>query len=91
MDKTYQPHAIETSWYQTWEQNNYFAPQGSGESYTIALPPPNVTGSLHMGHGFNNAIIGAGETHQLLPPSSGGAPQVEATDIVLFDCRQFVW
>ncbi|MEL0169235.1 MAG: valine--tRNA ligase [Pseudomonadaceae bacterium] len=59
MDKTYQPHAIETSWYQTWEQNNYFAPQGSGESYTIALPPPNVTGSLHMGHGFNNAIMDA--------------------------------
>ena len=59
MDKTYQPNAIETSWYQTWEQNNYFAPQGSGESYTIALPPPNVTGSLHMGHGFNNSIMDA--------------------------------
>ncbi|WP_417781463.1 valine--tRNA ligase [Stutzerimonas xanthomarina] len=59
MDKTYQPHAIETSWYQTWESNNYFAPQGSGESYTIMIPPPNVTGSLHMGHGFNNAIMDA--------------------------------
>ncbi|MGA4636147.1 valine--tRNA ligase [Pseudomonas solani] len=59
MDKTYQPHAIETSWYQTWEKNNYFAPQGSGESYTIMIPPPNVTGSLHMGHGFNNAIMDA--------------------------------
>ncbi|UAW97874.1 valine--tRNA ligase [Halopseudomonas nanhaiensis] len=59
MDKTYQPHAIESSWYQTWEQNHYFAPQGSGESYTIALPPPNVTGSLHMGHGFNNSIMDA--------------------------------
>ena len=59
MDKTYQPHAIETSWYQTWEANNYFAPQGSGEPYTIMIPPPNVTGSLHMGHGFNNAIMDA--------------------------------
>ena len=59
MDKTYQPHAIETSWYQTWEKNNYFAPQGAGESYTIMIPPPNVTGSLHMGHGFNNAIMDA--------------------------------
>lgn len=59
MDKTYQPHAIETSWYQTWEKNNYFAPQGSGEPYTIMIPPPNVTGSLHMGHGFNNAIMDA--------------------------------
>jgi valyl-tRNA synthetase len=59
MDKTYQPHAIETSWYQTWEANNYFAPQGAGDSYTIMIPPPNVTGSLHMGHGFNNAIMDA--------------------------------
>ncbi|WP_271410901.1 valine--tRNA ligase [Pseudomonas sp. Q1-7] len=59
MDKTYQPHAIETSWYQTWEKNHYFAPQGSGEPYTIMIPPPNVTGSLHMGHGFNNAIMDA--------------------------------
>ena len=59
MDKTYQPHDIESRWYAEWEAKNYFAPQGSGESYTIALPPPNVTGSLHMGHGFNNAIMDA--------------------------------
>ncbi|WP_434154436.1 valine--tRNA ligase [Pseudomonas sp. JZ134] len=59
MDKTYQPHDIETSWYQTWESKGYFAPQGSGEPYTIMIPPPNVTGSLHMGHGFNNAIMDA--------------------------------
>ncbi len=59
MDKTYQPHAIESRWYAEWEANNYFAPQGSGESYTIALPPPNVTGSLHMGHGFNNSVMDA--------------------------------
>ena len=59
MDKTYQPHAIEVSWYQNWESNMYFAPQGSGNPYTIMIPPPNVTGSLHMGHGFNNAIMDA--------------------------------
>ncbi|HWV09594.1 MAG TPA: valine--tRNA ligase [Pseudomonas sp.] len=59
MDKTYQPHAIETSWYNTWESENYFAPQGAGDSYTIMIPPPNVTGSLHMGHGFNNSIMDA--------------------------------
>jgi valyl-tRNA synthetase len=59
MDKTYQPHAIESSWYSTWESENYFAPQGVGESYTIMIPPPNVTGSLHMGHGFNNTIMDA--------------------------------
>jgi valyl-tRNA synthetase len=59
MDKTYQPHAIETALYQNWEANNYFAPQGAGEPYTIMIPPPNVTGSLHMGHGFNNSIMDA--------------------------------
>ena len=57
MDKTYQPHAIETALYQNWEAKGYFAPQGSGEPYTIMIPPPNVTGSLHMGHGFNNSIM----------------------------------
>lgn len=59
MDKTYQPHAIESRWYAEWEANNYFAPQGQGTPYTIMIPPPNVTGSLHMGHGFNNAIMDA--------------------------------
>lgn len=59
MDKTYQPDSIERSWYQTWESNNYFAPSGKGDPYSIMIPPPNVTGSLHMGHGFNNAIMDA--------------------------------
>ncbi len=59
MDKTYQPHSIETALYENWEAKGYFAPQGSGEPYTIMIPPPNVTGSLHMGHGFNNAIMDA--------------------------------
>ncbi|PZW49262.1 valine--tRNA ligase [Pseudomonas sp. URMO17WK12:I2] len=59
MDKTYQPHAIETALYENWEAKGYFAPLGSGEPYTIMIPPPNVTGSLHMGHGFNNAIMDA--------------------------------
>ena len=57
MDKTYQPDAIEKRWYQTWEQAGYFAPQGDGEPFCIMIPPPNVTGSLHMGHGFNNAVM----------------------------------
>ncbi len=57
MDKTYQPGAIEQHWYQTWEQNGYFQPGGSGDPYCIMIPPPNVTGSLHMGHGFNNAVM----------------------------------
>lgn len=57
MDKTYQPHAIETRWYNEWETQGYFQPSGVGSPYTIMIPPPNVTGSLHMGHGFNNAVM----------------------------------
>ena len=59
MDKTYQPHAIENQWYQTWEEKGYFKPNGEGDPYCIMIPPPNVTGSLHMGHGFNNAVMDA--------------------------------
>ncbi|MEJ2321838.1 MAG: valine--tRNA ligase, partial [Gammaproteobacteria bacterium] len=58
MDKTYNPHNIEQRWYETWEKSGWFAPSGeSEESYCIMIPPPNVTGSLHMGHGFNNTIM----------------------------------
>ncbi len=59
LEKTYNPHAIEQKWYQTWESNGWFAPQqhAGGPSYCIMIPPPNVTGSLHMGHGFNNTVM----------------------------------
>ncbi|MEX1201497.1 MAG: valine--tRNA ligase [Methylophaga sp.] len=57
MDKTYTPDAIEQRWYQFWEQRGEFKPSGEGAPYAIMLPPPNVTGSLHMGHGFNNTIM----------------------------------
>ncbi|WP_096087161.1 valine--tRNA ligase [Agaribacterium haliotis] len=59
MDKTYQPSSIESKWYQQWEEKNYFAPSGEGEPYSIMIPPPNVTGSLHMGHGFQESIMDA--------------------------------
>ncbi|ODS23933.1 valine--tRNA ligase [Candidatus Endobugula sertula] len=59
MDKTYHPQAIEQSWYKTWEDAGYFKPSGNGNSYCIMIPPPNVTGSLHMGHGFQEAIMDA--------------------------------
>ena len=59
MQKTYQPSAIEEQWYKTWEDNNYFAPSGKGAPYCIMIPPPNVTGSLHMGHGFQESIMDA--------------------------------
>ena len=50
MDKTYDPHSIEQTWYQHWEDKGYFAASGEGDPYCIVIPPPNVTGSLHMGH-----------------------------------------
>jgi len=53
----YSPQDIEQSWYQKWEENNYFAPSGNGESYSIAIPPPNVTGNLHMGHAFQHSLV----------------------------------
>ena len=57
MEKTYNPQAIETQWYQTWEQAGYFSPEGTGSPYCIMLPPPNVTGSLHMGHAFQHTLM----------------------------------
>jgi valyl-tRNA synthetase len=58
MEKTYNPHVIEQRWYRTWEERGYFTPDTEGEApYCIMIPPPNVTGSLHMGHGFNNTIM----------------------------------
>jgi valyl-tRNA synthetase len=61
LDKTYDPHRIEAQWYQRWEDAGWFAPrmEGDGGAYCIMIPPPNVTGSLHMGHGFNNAVMDA--------------------------------
>lgn len=56
---TYDPAAIEAHWYNVWEKQGYFKPQGGAKPFTIMIPPPNVTGSLHMGHGFNNAIMDA--------------------------------
>jgi len=59
MEKTYAPHSIEQRWYQTWEEKGYFEAKGDGESYCIMIPPPNVTGSLHMGHAFQDTIMDA--------------------------------
>jgi len=59
MDKTYDPHTIERRWYAHWEEAGWFKPSGEGEPYCIALPPPNVTGSLHMGHAFQDTLMDA--------------------------------
>jgi len=59
MDKTYDPHAIEQHWYETWEKEGHFKPSGEGAPYCIMIPPPNVTGSLHMGHAFQDTLMDA--------------------------------
>ncbi len=64
MDKTYQPHEIENTWYDKWEQSGYFKPSGQGDAYSIMIPPPNVTGSLHMGHAFQDTIMDSLIRHQ---------------------------
>jgi valyl-tRNA synthetase len=57
MEKTYSPDEIEQRWYQTWENTGEFKPSGEGTPYAIMLPPPNVTGRLHMGHAFQDTIM----------------------------------
>ncbi len=57
MEKTYNPQSIEKQWYETWEKNNHFSPRGAGTPYCIMIPPPNVTGSLHMGHAFQDTLM----------------------------------
>ncbi len=60
IDKSYNPHDIEGRWYAHWESQGYFSPaEGDAESYCIMIPPPNVTGSLHMGHAFQDTIMDA--------------------------------
>ncbi|GAA0714451.1 valine--tRNA ligase [Dokdonella soli] len=59
MEKSYEPAPIESKWYAEWEAKGLFAPAASGEPYCILLPPPNVTGTLHMGHAFQQTIMDA--------------------------------
>ena len=58
LNKTYSPKEIESKWYKIWEDSKYFAGkmEEGKESYSIVIPPPNVTGILHMGHILNNSI-----------------------------------
>ena len=59
MDKTYTPGDIETRLYQRWEAEGRFKANGTGTPYAIVIPPPNVTGTLHMGHAFQDTIMDA--------------------------------
>ncbi len=57
MEKSFEPAQIESKWYARWEADGCFRPTGSGDPYCILLPPPNVTGTLHMGHAFQQTIM----------------------------------
>ncbi len=59
MEKGFDPRPIESKWYAHWEASGTFAPHGDGAPYCILLPPPNVTGTLHMGHAFQQTIMDA--------------------------------
>jgi valyl-tRNA synthetase len=59
MDKTFEPGSIEARWRAFWEDRGCYAPSGQGEPYSIMIPPPNVTGTLHMGHAFQHTIMDA--------------------------------
>ena len=59
MDKVYAPHDIERRIYERWESQGWFAPRGTGTPYCIMMPPPNVTGTLHMGHAFQHTLMDA--------------------------------
>ncbi|MGA1199929.1 MAG: class I tRNA ligase family protein, partial [Candidatus Latescibacterota bacterium] len=58
LEKSYDPKIIEKTWYDFWHKKGYFQPEfrSEGKPYTITIPPPNVTGELHMGHALQHAI-----------------------------------
>ena len=57
MENQFNPNAIEQSLYKSWEDAGHFKPNGNGTPYSIVIPPPNVTGSLHMGHAFQHTLM----------------------------------
>ncbi len=56
LPKAYDPHSVEARIYSEWERSGAFAPRGDGEPFCIVLPPPNVTGILHMGHALDHSV-----------------------------------
>ena len=57
MDKSFDPKAVESRWYPEWEKAGVFRAAPAGAPYCILLPPPNVTGTLHMGHAFQQTVM----------------------------------
>ena len=59
MKDTFEPSSLEDALYAEWESNGYFAPAGNGRPFCIAIPPPNITGRLHLGHAFQHTLMDA--------------------------------
>ena len=59
MKDSFEPSSLERALYAEWESNGYFAPAGDGAPFCIAIPPPNITGRLHLGHGFQHTLMDA--------------------------------
>ena len=57
LPKTYNPNNVEEKWYDLWQTNKIFSPDEREDTYTIMIPPPNVTGILHLGHVLNNTSL----------------------------------
>lgn len=96
LPKSFEPHEIEARWYATWESRGYFRggqhvpphPAHSSQGFTIQFPPPNVTGTLHMGHAFNQTIMdGLVRYHRMLGDDTVFVPGTDhagiATQIVV--------
>ncbi|HEY3598819.1 MAG TPA: class I tRNA ligase family protein, partial [Paraburkholderia sp.] len=88
--KSFEPHTIEAEWGHKWEQRGYAAPalQPGRKNFSIQLPPPNVTGTLHMGHAFNQTIMdGLTRYHRMLGENTLWVPGTDhagiATQIVV--------
>ena len=66
MSKVYEPKKVEDKIYSFWEENGYFKPEisNSDKSYTIIMPPPNVTGQLHMGHAFDETLQDVSQSYR---------------------------
>ena len=74
MEKSFEPSQIESKWYAAWEAAGDFRPRGDGEPYCILLPPPNVTGTLHMGHAFQQTIMDTLARYHRMRLSPNGKP-----------------
>ena len=57
MDNKFEPKKVEETLYKAWDSSGYFKPSGEGNPFCILIPPPNVTGTLHMGHAFNQTLM----------------------------------